>query len=232
MTMRKKIKVDVVSDVACPWCYIGKRRLENAINQVGNEFDIEVTFQPFQLDPRIPKEGKDWKAYFEGKFGDAERIDEIFHRVESAGRSVGVDFKFKSIPRIPNTLGLHLILEQAKKEGIQAAVANVLFDAYMVHPLDLTNIQVLIDLMVPFGWDSEKTTQVLSNKENASAVEAKIKHFQQLGVSGVPFFIINDEYGISGAQPEDVLIQAFRSLQQEPVNEGEGASCDIESGEC
>lgn len=230
--MRKKIKVDVVSDVACPWCYIGKRRLENAINQIGNEFDIEVSFQPFQLDPRIPKEGKDWNAYFEGKFGDVERIDEIFHRVESAGRSVGVDFKFKSIPRIPNTLGLHIILEQAKQEGIQAAVANVLFDAYMVHPLDLTNAQVLIDLMVPFGWDSEKTNQVLSNRESASAVEAKIKHFQQLGVSGVPFFIINDEYGISGAQPEEVLIQAFRSLQQESLTDAEGASCDIESGEC
>lgn len=230
--MGKKIKVDVVSDVACPWCYIGKKRLENAIHQLGNEFDIEVTFQPFQLDPRIPKEGKDWNAYFEGKFGDVERIDEIFHRVESAGRSVGVDFKFKSIPRIPNTLGLHLILEQAKQEGIQAAVANVLFDAYMVHPLDLTNIQVLIDLMVPFGWDSAKTNQVLGNLESASAVEAKIRHFQQLGVSGVPFFIINDEYGISGAQPEDVLIKAFRSLQQEPVNEEEGASCDLESGEC
>ncbi len=230
--MTKKIKVDVVSDVACPWCYIGKKRLENAINKLGDEFDIDVTFQPFQLDPRIPKQGKEWNAYFEAKFGDVERIDEIFHRVESAGKSVGVDFKFKSIPRIPNTLGLHLLLEQAKDEGIQAAVANVLFDAYMVHPLDLTDTQVLVDLMGSFGWSSEKTNQVLNNTQKASEVGAKIKHFQQLGVSGVPFFIINDAYGISGAQPEEVLVQAFRSLQQESLTDAEGESCDLESGEC
>lgn len=231
MEDRKRIRVDVVSDVACPWCYIGKKRLESAIEQLKGEFDFEVTFQPFQLDPSLPKAGMDRKVYFERKFGGPERVEEIYNRVEAAGNAVGIDFQFREIPKAINTLPLHLLLKKAQEEGIQTSVANALFDAYMVHPVDLSNVEVLQDIMQQFGWTLAKTKAAMEDAHAAQAVRQEISHYQQLGVSGVPFFIINQKYGISGAQPSEVFEKAFRSLQPEDFPKDIVNACDI-NGNC
>lgn len=230
--MKKLLQIQVVSDVACPWCYIGKKRLERAIAQTKDEVDVEVVYKPFQLDPSIPIEGKAWKAYFEDKFGSIDRIDAIFNRVEAAGASAGIKFNFKAIPQIPNTLPLHVILEQAFKEGIQNQVANTLFDAYMVQPQDLTRLEVLQELMKGYGWPAEKTTALLSDPEKKLAVKKQIEQAQELGISGVPFFIINNQYGISGAQPEEVFIKALKSIEGVTQVQEHGAACDLDGNNC
>lgn len=230
--MKKSIQIQVVSDVACPWCYIGKKRLEKAIAQTKDLFEVDVVYKPFQLDPSIPQEGKAWKTYFEDKFGSVDRIDAIFNRVEATGAAVGIDFKFRDIPQIPNTLPLHIILEQALAEGIQTQVANTLFTAYMEQPQDLTKLEVLQSIMLAYGWSAEKTEELIQNPEKKKAVKTQIAQAQKLGITGVPFFIINDQYGISGAQPEEVFIEAFKSIEGMLSTKEEGTACDVDGSNC
>ncbi len=227
---KQKIKVDVVSDVACPWCYIGKNRLENAVNELSDQFDFEIHFKPFQLDPTIPKEGTDRKTYFTNKFGSEDRVEEIFHRVETAGESVGIEFKFREIPKAINTLPLHVLLKVAETEGFQKELAKVLFEAYMVKPQDLSNPQTLVTIMKTFGWSEEKTLNNINNNSYILEVKNEIAHYQQLGVSGVPFFIINDKFGISGAQPSETFISAFKSLKTEDFPAQAPNACSVEDG--
>ena len=230
--MKQKITIDIVSDIACPWCYIGKNRLETAINKTTNEFDFEVNFKPFQLDPSIPNKGIDRKTYFENKFGSNERVEEIFDRVEQAGESVGIDFKFREIPKAINTLPLHVLLKAAEKEGFQKELAKLFFEAYMVTPQDLTNEQNVVNILKTFGWTEEKTLELMNNEELAYEVKAEIAHYQQLGVSGVPFFIVNNKFGISGAQPAETFIEAFRSLKSEDFPTKTEDSCAIDGSNC
>ena len=231
LKLKKTIKIDVVSDVACPWCYIGKKRLEGAIEELNKDFNFEVTFLPFQLDPTIPAEGINGKEYFENKFGSADRVETLHQRVELAGEGVGVHFKFREIPVIPNTLLLHVILKAAKKENIQLPVANALFDAYMVHPKNMAEKNTLAEIMFEFGWATSKTLALLEDENLIKEVKAEIEHAKRLGVNGVPFFIINDKYGVSGAQPQEVFVQAFKSLKEEDFPLLQGESCDVD-GNC
>lgn len=228
---KEKIKIDLVSDVACPWCLIGKKQLEAAVSELYNELEFEISSQPYQLDPSIPQNGMDWNTYFEGKFGSLDRVDSIFHRVESAGKQVGVKFNFRGIPLIPNTLNLHMLIQACKNETYQLALTEKLFSLYMLEPQDLTDIKTLVSLMKEFGWNETKTQSVLNDNDLRYEVKSAIKKYQQMGVSGVPYFIINDKYGITGAQPKEVLIDAFRSISKE-MSTLQGDTCDIENGNC
>ena len=215
LKMKRKITIDIVSDIACPWCYIGKKRLESAINEADNEYDFEVNFKPFQLDPTIPKEGMDRKTYFANKFGSEERVEEIYQSVELAGKSVGIDFKFRQIQKAINTLPLHILLKIAEKEGFQKELANLFFEAYMVNPQDLSNTTTIVNILKTFGWTEDKTLELINNEALAYEIKTEIAHYQQLGVTGVPFFVVNNKFGISGAQPSESFISAFKSLKEE-----------------
>ncbi len=228
---KKTISVDIVSDVVCPWCYVGKKRLEKAMETLKDEYNFEVNFHPFQLDASVPELGTDQRTHFIKKFGSEERMEEIFSHVEQAGASVEVDFKFKQIPKAINTLGLHAILHIAKEEGIQLAVKQALFEAYMVIPVDMAARDNIAHVMAGFGWDKEKVFAILDNEELANRVKKEIKEYQQMGISGVPFFIINNKYGISGAQPADMFRDAFTSLKAEDFPQMEGVVCDVD-GNC
>lgn len=228
---KKTISVDIVSDVVCPWCYVGKKRLEKAMDELKDEYNFEVNFHPFQLDASVPETGVDQKTHFIKKFGSADRVEEIFSHVENAGASVGIDFKFREIPKAINTIGLHQILAVAKEEGNQLAVKQALLEAYMVNPVDLTDRSNIANTLKPFGWNLEKVNQTIDNKELRMSVMQEIKQYQQMGISGVPFFIINNKYGVSGAQPSDMFRDAFRSLKDEDFPQMEGASCDVD-GNC
>ncbi len=229
---KPKISVDVVSDVACPWCYIGKKHLENAIGQLQNEFDFKIEFHPFQLDPTLPKEGIDSKTYFLNKFGSEERLEQIFQRVESIGNSLGIEFDFKNIVKAINTLPLHAILKTAAVENIQLKVAAELFESYMVKPKDLSDEKVLIIIMEKFGWGAEKTLSVINDPALKESIKKEIQGYQQMQISGVPFFIVNNKYGISGAQPAETFIQAFNSLKPEDFPHNEDLACSIDGSNC
>jgi predicted DsbA family dithiol-disulfide isomerase len=229
---KKTIQIDIVSDVACPWCYVGKKRLEKAISTLEKDYNFNVSFKPFQLDPNIPESGIDAKTYFNNKFGSSERTEEIFSHTSRAGASVGINFRFNNIPKAINTLPLHCILSVAKQEGNQLAVKQALLDAYMVQCIDLSILQNITHVLSPFGWDLAKVEKVVFDKNIRKEVENDIKFAQINGITGVPFFIINNKFGISGAQPSELFIQVFQSLKDEDFEQIQSnESCDI-SGNC
>lgn len=227
---KQPIKVSVVSDVACPWCYVGKRRLETALQQ-WKGIPVEVTWHPYQLDPTIPKTGLDRTTYLTNKFGDLERTKTMTDRLTEVGAEEGITFNFGDEWLAVNTLPLHQLLHVAGNEGFKAALKERFLKAYFDENLHLNETEVLINIMKEFGWTPEKTTRVLADDSIAYAVKQEIAHYQQLGVNAVPFFIINDQYGISGAQLPSVFLEVFERLS--PVEHtAEGDSCDPTTGVC
>jgi len=228
---QKTIKVAIVSDVACPWCYVGKRRLETALKQWKGA-PVEVTWHPFQLDPSIPPTGLDRNTYLTNKFGDVESAKVMTDRLTEAGEDEGITFNFGDKWLAVNTLPLHQLLHVAGEEGFKGILKERFLKAYFDENLHLNKIEVLVDIMAEYNWDAEKTKRVLANDSLANLVREEISHYQQRGVTGVPFFIINDTYGISGAQPASVFLEAFAQVSPIEVIGGEGDSCDPVTGVC
>ena len=205
------IKIDVVSDVACPWCYVGKRRLEEAIkNWKGAQ--IEVSWHPYQLDPSMRAEGMNRNTYLTNKFGNIENIQEMVDRLATVGKTVGIEFDFGENWLAVNTLQMHQLLNVARKEGFGTEMKECFFAAYFEESQHLNKPEVLYAIAKEFGWDEEKVDNIIKDVKIAESVKSEITHYQQRGVSGVPFFVINDQYGISGAQPSEVFLEAFQSI--------------------
>lgn len=226
--LNNKITVAIVSDVVCPWCYVGKRRLEAALDQLGNPEDVEITWHPFQLDPTIPAEGMDRKKYFIKKFGNEDRIRQMFDHLTQVGAEEDIDFNLDEISESINTLPLHKLLHVAGEEGFQPEAEEILFKAYFTDGKDLKDTSVLIDLFAPYSWDESKIRSIIADDDIGYAVRQEIDHYQQMGVSGVPFFIINNKYGISGAQPVEVFVQALTQVREEALEANEGEVCGPE----
>jgi predicted DsbA family dithiol-disulfide isomerase len=202
------VAVDVISDVICPWCYIGKRRLEKAAAALGGP--VKVRWLPFQLNPAMPKEGISRREYRTKKFGSWERSQELDARVVAAGEAEGIHFAFDRIERTPNTLDAHRLIWLAGKEGVQAAVVEALFRAYFTEGRDISKRQAFIDVVAETGLDRQQAEAVLKSEEGLEAikdVDALARRFQ---VDGVPFFIVNGTLTLSGAQQPDAFLEAFR----------------------
>lgn len=224
------ITLAIVSDVACPWCYIGKRRLEAALEEWKGA-PVQVTWHPFQLDPSIPKEGFDRITYLTNKFGDIERTKEMTDRIADVGKDLGIDFNFGDEWLAVNTLPLHQLLHVAGKEGFKDTLKERFLYAYFTENLHLNNTEVLNDIMAEFGWKPKKTQSVITDESIAYSVKQEIAHYQQLGVSGVPFFIINNKYGINGAQPSSVFLEAFQQVSPLKVI-SDGDTCGLDGEDC
>lgn len=226
----EKIKIDIVSDVACPWCYVGKKRLEKAIKE-WNGIQIEIEWHPFQLDPNIPKEGLDRDTYLTNKFGNLEESLEMTKRLVENGKEEGITFNFGDEWLAVNTLLLHQLLHVAGEEGFKDALKERFMKAYFDENLHLNNTDVLSSLMAEYDWSAEKTKQIVADDLVAYSVKQEIAHFQQRGVNSVPFFIINDKYGISGAQPVSAFLEIFKQVS--PLHTiSEVDSCDPTTGVC
>jgi predicted DsbA family dithiol-disulfide isomerase len=206
------INIEVVSDVVCPWCYIGKRRLERAIGQLKDEFNFSVVFSPFELNPDIPQEGINQREYLTGKFGNAERYDEITRHVTEVASKEGLRFDFGKQYVSPNTRNAHRILWHARKAGRQPALKEALMKAYFEEGIDLSRKENLVRIAVNEDLSSEKVSALLDSAEGLHEVEALEKLNYQRGISAVPFFIINDKYGISGAQPTEVFVKVLSEI--------------------
>ena len=227
---RTPIKIDIVSDIACPWCYVGKRRLEQALEQWDGA-PIEIEWHPYQLDPSMPSQGQTRDEYLGKKFGDLEKVKEMTNHLTTVGKEVGIDFDFGESWLAVNTLPLHQLLVIAGKEGFKDALKERFLKAYFIETLHLNDTKVLERIMAEFGWEAEKVQAVISNTQLGEDVQKEIAHYQEMGVSGVPFFVINNKYGISGAQPAQVFLDAFKQLSTlEETPDGE--QCDIDSGAC
>jgi predicted DsbA family dithiol-disulfide isomerase len=236
MNKEKVIRIDVVSDVVCPWCYIGKRRLEKAIEgtQVSGNVqvkDIEIIYRSYQLDPSVPKEGIDFQTYMENRFGTG--FVSKFHQVEQAAQTEGLDFDFSSLPKAINTFTLHRILTIAMQEGIQTEVKEAFMKAYFIDRQDLTQENILVELLEKYGWSAEKTLEIINSDVATDEVKEEMNYYRQLGVTGVPFFIFNQKYAVSGAQPAEVFMEILEKVSKEiAVEMVAGEVCDVDGGNC
>ncbi len=205
------LEISVISDVICPWCFIGKRRLEKAVAAVEVRHEVRVRWLPFQLNPTMPKDGISRREYRTRKFGSWERSLELDARVVEVGKVEGINFAFDKIERTPNTLDAHRLIWLAEKEGIQDAVVEALFLAYFTYGWDISNQQTLLDV-VETGLDRHKAEEVLNIGEGMEAIREAGELSRRHHVDGVPFFIINGQITLAGAQPPDSFLEAFRQV--------------------
>ncbi len=213
--MRAKVTIDVVSDVVCPWCFVGKRKLDAALSLV-SELEVEVNWRPFQLDPTIPQGGISRRDYMAKKFGP-EKIAAIHERLEGVGAEAGVAFAFDKIERSPNTLDAHRVIRWAQAHGAQSALVDRLFTLYFMEGADIGDRDLLARLAGEHGMDAATIRAALDTNQDAVAVQQEIASAVRMGVSGVPFFILDGRFGVSGAQPPEILADAIRKAAAEPM---------------
>ena len=224
------LRVDVFSDVVCPWCFVGKRRLERAIELLGDEVMVDVTWRPFQLNPTMPREGIDRREYRAKKFGSLARSEALDAQLAAVGREVGLDFRVDRIARTPNTFDAHRLLRLAHERGVQDAVAETLFRAYFVEGRDVGEHAVLVDVAADSGLDRDDVTRFLAGTEGAAQVADEEAEGRDLGIDGVPFFVVQDTYAISGAQSPDYLAAAFREILRRERDSNEPGAVGVASG--
>jgi len=205
-----KLVVDVISDVICPWCYIGKRRLEKAITAADEQ--ISVRWHPFQLNPTMPKEGIIRKDYRTRKFGSWERSQELDAKVIAVGEAEGIHFAFDKIERTPNTVDAHRLIWLADQYGCQDAVVEALFRAYFIEGKSIGNQETLIDVGAEVGLDQQAVETMLNSDQGMDVIEKAGELSKRHQLTGVPFFIINNAITLSDAQEPDTFLDAFRQF--------------------
>ena len=211
------LSIDIVSDVVCPWCYIGKRRLEAALalyrERRPDAPAPAVTFHPFELNPDMPREGVSRADYIAKKFG--ARGYSAHDRLVHAGTQLGIAFAFERIARQPNTLAAHSLIEAARNKGAQGAMKEALLKAFFVDSLDLTDEATLVKIASEAGLDGEEAKAALADEGLRRLVAEEEDKARAMGISGVPFFIFNQRLAVEGAQPPDTLLDAMLEAEKE-----------------
>lgn len=202
------VRIDVVSDVVCPWCFVGKRRLEQAL-QLTPDLTTTVYWRPFQLDGTVPKGGIARADYLNRKFG-ADRAKDMYGRLERIGEEVGIAFAFDRIKTQPNTLDAHRLLRWAQDVGTQNAVKERLLTLFFLEGADIGDPEILADVGAANGLDRATTLRLLGSATDEAEVREEVASIQRMGINGVPFFIFNNRVGASGAQPAETLVQGMR----------------------
>lgn len=218
MTNPATFTIDVVSDVVCPWCYIGKRKLEAALElaQAAGLPTPEVRWHPFQLNPDLPAQGISRKQYLEDKFGGPQRAAEIYARVKAAGQAAGLDLNIDGITLQPNTLAAHALLAFAQQQGLVEGqdVKERLLKAYFVESRFVGDLEVLVQIALEAGLDGDAARAFITDPQQLQAVADADRRMREMGIGGVPFFIFNQKVAVSGAQnPSDLLAAMQQSLQ-------------------
>jgi predicted DsbA family dithiol-disulfide isomerase len=207
-TARPKLSVTVVSDVVCPWCYIGKRRIEKAI-ALRPDLDVEVRYHPYFLNPWVPREGISREQYLTQKFGSVERYNSMAGRVAAAAAAEGLTYALDKIANQPNTLDCHRLIRWAEEIGAAPRMKQRLMDLYFAEGADLTDPEVLVGAAVACGLDGEKIRQRLAGDANVEEVETAANRAKETGIDGVPTFIFGGALGVSGAQSPEHLAEAM-----------------------
>jgi predicted DsbA family dithiol-disulfide isomerase len=208
--MSKPLLIEIASDVVCPWCYIGKRRLEKALASLGGEVEARIEWLPFQLNPGMPADGMARADYRRQKFGSLEKGRALDARVAQEGAGEGIAFAFERMQRTPNTVAAHRLIDLAQRQGKGDAVVDALFRAYFEEAKDIGDaavLQAIADGAGVSGWPEGKDEETVKQKE---------ERVRDLGISGVPTFIFNKTSGLSGAYPPEMLAQAIREAASAP----------------
>jgi predicted DsbA family dithiol-disulfide isomerase len=209
------LNIEIVSDVVCPWCFIGKRRIEKALKLISHPSEMRVTWKPFELNPALPKAGVDYKGYLKAKFGDSEEVQAIQSHVQQAGDKVDLYFRFDRIERLPNTLDAHRLIWFAGQAGRQDEIVEGLFRAVFLEGKFVGDHVVLAKIAASVGLDHSKVKHFLDSNQGTDEVRYEIEQALHRGVEGVPNFLINGRYVIRGAQPPDVMVQILEQALKE-----------------
>lgn len=215
--MAKRINVKIASDVVCPWCYIGKKNLAEAARLLGSDYQLDIQYLPFELAPEMPAEGRLFRDHITSRYGDWNTFIERGKMVEEVGAKVGIRFRIEELGRTPNTFQLHRVIQFAHQVGLQSEVKEALFKAYFEDLLDLTDQETVIKVVSAAGLDADHVRILLQGDEGVEELKTLEKNVVSLGIRGVPFFIINDTYGINGAVSPEQLVSAITEAAKDPA---------------
>ncbi|MHA7944327.1 DsbA family oxidoreductase [Formosa sp. 3Alg 14/1] len=211
--MKDKLKIDIVSDVVCPWCTIGYKRLEKAISELGIQDQVEIEWQPFELNPNMPVEGQDLTEHIEEKYGSSlEQQKESQQHMKDAGEDLGFAFDYFDGFKMVNTFEGHVLLEYAHKFGKQTELKMRLMTAFFSERQDVSDRSILKQALLDVGLNAEEGLALLDNKEAREEVKSKELYWQQMGISSVPTIVFNRKSAVTGAQPVDVFKNVLQEL--------------------
>ena len=214
MSTLKPLQIDIVSDVVCPWCYIGKRRIENAL-ALAPDVPVEVHWRPFFLNSWVPREGISREEYLITKFGSVEAYNSRAGRVVAAAGEEGLSYRPELVKRQPNTTDCHRLIHWADAQGKAADMKQRLMELYFQDGGDLTDIEVLVQAARDCGLDADAVRARLATDEDVELISAQAREASDKGISGVPTFVFAQKYAVSGAQPADQLARAIRQVSAE-----------------
>ncbi len=212
----KSVRIDMISDVMCPWCAIGLASLNKALQALEGQVQVDLHFQPFELNPAMPVEGQDMREHLMQKYGiSAEESDKNRAMITERGAALGFDFRFIEGMRMRNTFKAHQLLHWAENTGKQQALKNALFVAHFRDHQDISNNEILLEIVQQIGMDAQEAKAVLADERFAHLVRDKEQQWQEMGIHSVPAFILNEKYLISGGQPPETFIEALTKVAQE-----------------
>ena len=214
MSPLKPLQIDIVSDVVCPWCYIGKRRIEDAL-ALAAEVPVEVRWRPFFLNSWVPREGIGRDEYLTAKFGSVEAYKGIAGRVVTAAAEEGLVYRPDQVKRQPNTIDCHRLIHWAEANGKSADMKQRLMELYFQGGGDLTDIDVLVQAAADCGLDADDVRRRLATDEDVALISAQAQEAADKGISGVPTYVFAGKYAVSGAQPAEQLARAIRQVSAE-----------------
>ena len=225
--MQTALTIDIYSDVVCPWCYLGKRRLEAALRERPG-IAVAVQWRPFELNPGMPAAGAERGPYLRQKFGDPERLQEAHHRLAALGRAAGINYRFDAIRRIPNTRAAHALVALSGER--QDAVVEGLFRGYFEEARDVGNVAVLAEIGAAAGVDAGELAASLASRTALEAIAAQEREATQRGIRGVPFFVFAGRWAVSGAQEVGTLVAALDQVSAELASERRAAAGSTDAG--
>ena len=216
----EKLKIDIVSDVVCPWCVIGFKNLRKAMNDMSHQVDFEITWKPYELHPEIPENGYDKELYMQQKFGGKSNGSSVYNQIKEIGESLGFEFNFSKTKRIPNTFNAHRLIWKAKEYKLQTELSESLFEAYFTDGKDIGSLEILAEIADQVGMEKEVTKEFLFSKEGGQETADEEMIFIEKSIGAVPTFFINDKYIIQGGQePETFVSFLNKILLKEKKNE-------------
>ena len=208
------LKIDIVSDVVCPWCVIGFRNLKKAMEELKSELDFEISWKPYELHPEIPQEGYDKKLFMLQKFGNQSGDSSNRKQIEEIGRSLGFDFNFSKTERIPNTFLAHRLLWKAEQYQLQTELSEALFKAYFSEGLNIGSITVLAEIAGSVGMDKDNIINFLNSKEGGHETADLEMQFIEKSIGAVPTYFINNQYILQGGQEPETFVSFIKKIIQ------------------
>ncbi|MEM7436086.1 MAG: DsbA family oxidoreductase [Myxococcota bacterium] len=217
------LSIRVVSDIVCPWCFVGHRRLDEALRQL-QDVQVDVDWRPYQLNPHVPREGVPFREHYERKFGRS--VDAFRARMEDAGHSAGISFRFDRVERVPNTLAAHTVIGWAPPGVVRSAVVERFFEGYFLEGRDMGDPAVLAELAAEAGLVDDDVAERLLRDDDRERVAREADANRRSGITGVPFFMVGERYPVVGAQSADTMVKVIERVlqrQAQQASEQEGA---------